>query len=290
MSRGCTVVDLAIIVKRKKKGLWLHPPNRFKLTGTSVLDNTKLKSTPVNINFKLTANRSDSELAKAPFKQRYKKKFLPSRDEIIVEEIIAIIPSVLQHLTKGRFERGFLFTSEGNQFRKISGFQHCIEITFRCPKMIFLRSPRKWCTIKAILKKLLEMNNVLLQEVAIICNNDQSFSHAAEIDQYAQNNWISLKDTDCSKLFEGLGLDSLKNLLKHHDKVVKKKDVQERISAEVQTRMDHGTSSEIHAVATLVSKILPIYYPDTKYIEEGAFKITHDGKPFILVSPDGSIG
>ncbi|CAC5412480.1 unnamed protein product [Mytilus coruscus] len=93
-----------------------------------------------------------------------------------------------------------------------------------------------------------------------------------------------------SKLFEGLGLDSLKNLQKHHDKVVKKKDVEERIPAEIQTRMDHGTLSEIHAVATLVSKVLPIYYPNTKYIEEGAFKLTHDGKPFILVSPDESIG
>jgi hypothetical protein len=48
-------------------------------------------------------------------------------------------------------------------------------------------------------------------------------------------------------------LDSLKNLQKHFDKVVRKKETQEIISVDTQRRMDHGTAYEIHAIATLVS-------------------------------------
>ena len=107
---------------------------------------------------------------------------------------------------------------------------------------------------KSVLKRLLEMNNMLLQEVAVSCNSCDSFSFASEIDQYEQKNWISLKDQDClpeslrqdtrlikqrteqwleershfkltgSTPFAGLGLDSLKNLQKHYNKVVRKRD------------------------------------------------------------------
>jgi len=160
---------------------------------------------------------------------------------------------------------------------------------------------------------------MLLQEVAVSCNSCDSFSFASEIDQYEQKNWISLKNQDClpeslkhdtrfikqrseqwfeershfkltgSTLFAGLGLDSLKNLQKHFEKVVRKKETQEIISDDTQRRMDHGTACEIHAIATLVSKFLPVYYPHTKYFEEGAFKIHQDGKSLIFVSPDGSM-
>jgi hypothetical protein len=54
--------------------------------------------------------------------------------------------------------------------------------------------------------------------------------------------------------------------------------------------MKHGTKSDIHATATLTAKILSLYCPDLKYIEEGASIVTIDEKPFILVSPDGSVG
>jgi hypothetical protein len=53
-------------------------------------------------------------------------------------------------------------------------------------------------------------------------------------------------------------LDSLKNLQKHFDKVVGKKETQEIISVDTQRRMDHRTACEIRAIATLVSKILPV--------------------------------
>ena len=119
---------------------------------------------------------------------------------------------------------------------------------------------------KSVLKRLLEMNNMLLQEVAVSCNSCDSFSFASEIDQYEQKNWLSLKDQNClpeslkqdtrlikqrskqwfeerspfkltgSTLFAGLGLDSLKNLQKHFDKVVRKKETQEIISVDTQKK------------------------------------------------------
>lgn len=48
--------------------------------------------------------------------------------------------------------------------------------------------------------------------------------------------------------------------------------------------------SEVHAIATLIAKILPFYYPDLTYVEEGAHVIRRNKAPFILVSPDGSLG
>lgn len=54
--------------------------------------------------------------------------------------------------------------------------------------------------------------------------------------------------------------------------------------------MQHGTDSEIHAIATLVGKVLPFYFPTLKYVEEGAHEIKRDDEPFLLISPDGSLG
>lgn len=54
--------------------------------------------------------------------------------------------------------------------------------------------------------------------------------------------------------------------------------------------MEHGTMSEVHVIATLIAKILPFYYPDLTYEDEGAHVIRRNEAPFILVSPDGSLG
>ena len=92
-----------------------------------------------------------------------------------------------------------------------------------------------------------------------------------------------------STLFEGIGLDNLKNQQKHFDKVVKKINVDQNFSEETMKRINHGTASEIPAIATLTGKIIPAYYPSLSYIEEGAHVVHKDGNPFILVSPDGSL-
>jgi len=150
--------------------------------------------------------------------------------------------------------------------------------------------------IKAIVKRLLEINNTLLEEGTSINSSNGTFVNGKSVDCYSQNNWVTLKEPydlpeqfsnnerfikqrtekwfnkrkefllTGSKLYEGIGLDSLKSLQKHYDKVVRNIHIEEQISEEVKQRMEHGTKSEIHATATLTTKILPFYCPDLKYI------------------------
>jgi hypothetical protein len=51
--------------------------------------------------------------------------------------------------------------------------------------------------------------------------------------------------------------------------------------------MEHGQRNEINAVATLVGKILPAFYPSYKFSEGGCIKCTINDS-YIIVSPDGS--
>jgi hypothetical protein len=171
--------------------------------------------------------------------------------------------------------------------------------------------------IQTVVKRLLAVNNSLLR---IIVSENDTFAQGIEVDAFSQHNWISLKEPadlpeslrndprfikqrspewfeerkafrlTGSRLFEGLGLDTLKNQTRHFDKVVKNMGTDEVISNDVRQRMEHGTQSEIHAIATLVGKVLPFYYPDLKYIEEGTHIVQCQETPFILVSPDGSLG
>jgi hypothetical protein len=42
-------------------------------------------------------------------------------------------------------------------------------------------------------------------------------------------------------------------------------------------------------IATVPSLILPLFYPDLKYFEEGCLKVPHErNESFLVVSPDGS--
>lgn len=58
---------------------------------------------------------------------------------------------------------------------------------------------------------------------------------------------------------------------------------------ETQKGMDYGNVHEIDAIATVPSLILPLFYPDLKYFEEGCLKVPHErNESFLVVSPDGS--
>lgn len=62
------------------------------------------------------------------------------------------------------------------------------------------------------------------------------------------------------------------------------------ITPHVQAMLDHGTLNEENAVATLVGRFMPIYFPDAYFIEEGCYILP--GKEVEClgeVSPDGSI-
>jgi hypothetical protein len=62
-----------------------------------------------------------------------------------------------------------------------------------------------------------------------------------------------------------------------------------QLDPETQKGMDYGNVHEIDAIATVPSLILPLFYPDLKYFEEGCLKVPHErNESFLVVSPDGS--
>lgn len=90
-----------------------------------------------------------------------------------------------------------------------------------------------------------------------------------------------------STLNAAVGLDSFKKQLQHFDNIVYGKEKSE-FSETVKQRMQHGVDNEINAVATLVSRFLPIYYPDLFFYEEGCYKVEMKESKKMIVSPDGS--
>jgi hypothetical protein len=65
-----------------------------------------------------------------------------------------------------------------------------------------------------------------------------------------------------------LGLDTLKRQKEHFDNVVDGKRKREP-DAEKKRRMEFGTQHEIDAIVTVVSKVIPFFYPRLSYFEEG---------------------
>ena len=53
--------------------------------------------------------------------------------------------------------------------------------------------------------------------------------------------------------------------------------------------MEYGSENVINAIATLVSKVLPVFWPNPHYVEEGRYPISA-GEPGVpmVISPDGS--
>ena len=83
-----------------------------------------------------------------------------------------------------------------------------------------------------------------------------------------------------------LGLDTLKKQVEHFDNVINKLEKQEPTN-EVKLLMEHGSKNEINAAATLAAKVLPVYYPDLVFHEEGCYRIESEDN-LLVVSPDGS--
>jgi hypothetical protein len=90
-----------------------------------------------------------------------------------------------------------------------------------------------------------------------------------------------------STLNAAIGLDSLKKQLEHFDMVAYGKEKPE-FSKAVKVRLQHGVDNEPKAVATLVSKVLPMFYPDLIFYDEGCYKKDIKENKSIVVSPDGS--
>lgn len=86
-----------------------------------------------------------------------------------------------------------------------------------------------------------------------------------------------------------LGLGKLKQQQAHFDKVVLGK-IEETFTDEQRANMDYGTRHEIDGIATVVSRVLPAFYPELKYFEEGCCNVPNrSNECFMVASPDGSL-
>ncbi|VDI01697.1 Hypothetical predicted protein [Mytilus galloprovincialis] len=90
-----------------------------------------------------------------------------------------------------------------------------------------------------------------------------------------------------STIYRALGFDGLKNQKAHFDKVFNKKT--EPFDDETLKRLKHGSDNEINAIATLVTKIMPVFFPNLQFYEEGCYAFPVDGTGTLIVSPDGSL-
>ena len=90
-----------------------------------------------------------------------------------------------------------------------------------------------------------------------------------------------------SSLHNALGLRTLKDQKQHFDSHVKGHAMPE-FSPDVLKRMEAGVEGEPHAAVTLAAGFMPVFFPSSDLIEDGARFITTDG-PLIEVSTDGFI-
>lgn len=91
-----------------------------------------------------------------------------------------------------------------------------------------------------------------------------------------------------STIHNALGLRGKKEQAKHIDKVVNK--TVEEFPDDVKTRMLYGTANEINALATFAGIVMPAYFPNYYYVEEGCYVSPGEKRDILfVVSPDGSI-
>lgn len=119
---------------------------------------------------------------------------------------------------------------------------------------------------------------------------DHIFSHdQLRLMKQMSPQWHELRKsavTTGSTLFTALGLETLKKQQEHYD-FVRFEKAKSEPTARIKERMEHGQRNEINAVATLVGKVFPCFYPSYTFSEEGCVKYTLD-ESYIIVSPDGS--
>ncbi|CAH1799200.1 unnamed protein product [Owenia fusiformis] len=118
---------------------------------------------------------------------------------------------------------------------------------------------------------------------------DEKVSNS-EIIKQRSDAWFEMRKTaqlTGSTMFRGLGFQNKSEMQQHFDTVVKGKA--KKVTELQKSNMQHGSDSEIHAVATLVSKILPVYYPSMVFREDGCKVLQVTDCLRIVVSGDGSL-
>lgn len=88
-----------------------------------------------------------------------------------------------------------------------------------------------------------------------------------------------------STFFRALGFDTLRAQQEHYDKVYR--GIEKPISEHLASLFEYGTTQEINAVGSLVGKILPLYFPNLSYKEDGCI-ILPFGDTQAVISGDGT--
>ena len=169
--------------------------------------------------------------------------------------------------------------------------------------------------IDICLKELMDANERICHQLAIMNGTDHLFAHDSYVDVAYQRNLHELKEPSeihdltpkytkqrseqwfelrkCVKLtgstiHNGLGLDGLKKQKEHFKQQFCST---EHIFNDAQTAaMKWGKDNEANAMATLASVVAPVLFPNKLLCEEGAYFIeSEDGTRIIEVSPDGSL-
>lgn len=103
--------------------------------------------------------------------------------------------------------------------------------------------------------------------------------------------WFELRKTvevTGSVMHKAIGMETLVAQREHYDANVGGKEAPEFSKAQ-KDAMSHGTENEVNAIATFVSKVMPTYFPDYIFYEEGAYVIKDKSIPLVVVSPDGRL-
>ncbi|CAG2209236.1 unnamed protein product [Mytilus edulis] len=112
--------------------------------------------------------------------------------------------------------------------------------------------------------------------------------HDATITKQRSDEWFRLREKSRltgSTFYKGLGLGKLKDQQTHYDKVYRGKEPE--ISKDLQDLFDYVTEQEINALGTLLGKIMPVYFPNLTYKEDGCEVISLNDS-YAIISGDGS--
>ena len=130
------------------------------------------------------------------------------------------------------------------------------------------------------------------------CNNiEQQKQYTASkvqilnIKQRSQQ-WFDIREKALatgSTLANAIGLNGLKKQQEHYDKVFLNLPATE-FSAEQKENMEFGLRHEQDAIATTVTRVMPVFYPSLIFQEEScAVMENNNQKPMLVVSPDGTL-
>ena len=130
---------------------------------------------------------------------------------------------------------------------------------------------------------------LLPEELRSYCALEDIPSNSLYIKQ-GSDTWHSLRSKakiTGSTFSKAIGLEGLKQQKEHHYEYILGKKPPPP-SEELQARFDHGCKFEAHALATLVSAVMPAILPPCySFFEVGSLVLNHeDDEHFLVMSPD----